>query len=173
MENAVDAIYMASAVLVLMIALAVALSSFTNVKAQVDDIVKKDEKVDLATEVDASGNKSYINYIKASGENGRIVGIETVMSSIRRVVREDYVVYIKGSSVAGILGGFEEVDGFTKISTENDNYKLLNEDKMEDLYDAMKDATFEEYIGIYQENLEGVSSANRQTHRVITYIQSP
>ena len=50
---------------------------------------------------------------------------------------------------------------------------VLNEN-IEKIYKAIKGKYFEEKIGIYQEKTSnGVSSANKQTHRIITYVQKP
>ena len=49
---------------------------------------------------------------------------------------------------------------------------------MKQIYEEIKaqeDAgyIFKEYIGVYQEDLQGVSEANRATYRVITYERVP
>lgn len=90
MENAVDALIMAGSVLLLIIALSVSISSFTKLRVQVDEIVKTEQTVDLAKDED--GN--YINYITNSADDVRTVKAETIISSIRRVPKENFVVCI-------------------------------------------------------------------------------
>lgn len=42
-----------------------------------------------------------------------------------------------------------------------------------ELYDKFKNATFKEYIGIYQEKTaEGVSEPNKETKKIITFVQN-
>ena len=77
MENVADALYMAAAVLILLGALAVSVSSFTKLKAQVQEIIEIDEKSDMAKDVD-----DYINYIKSNTDVNRQVGVETIIPTI-------------------------------------------------------------------------------------------
>lgn len=96
MENTVDALYMASAVLIFMLALTLTLSSFSTFRNQLEDIILQDERVDTVAITDSSGQTSYVNYITGS-ENGetRTVGIETIVNSLYRVYKENYQVVLK------------------------------------------------------------------------------
>lgn len=172
MDDAVEALYMSAAVLLLLIALTVSISAFTKVKIQVEQINEQETGIELAK--DDSGN--YINYF-SEGDGNRIVGADTVISSIRRISRESYTIYISGN-VTNLYGGASDYDyekeningiKYLKLSTAGTNYKNLDE-KIEEIYDKIKGKTFEEKIGIFQEKTaDGVSSANKQTHRIITY----
>ena len=180
MENVVEALYMAAAILILIVALTVSISSFTTLKGHIETIISSDDVVDLATE-DENDPHSYINYITETVDDVREVGAETVISSIRRVPRESYTVYIGGlNSLTSSTNSndFEYVNGYLKISTDNTNYKNLTNKNMKQIYEEIKaqeDAgyIFKEYIGVYQEDLQGVSEANRATYRVITYERVP
>ena len=90
MEDIVEALYMAAAMLTFVIALTVSMSSFTNIRSQIDEILFAETKVDLAT--DDAGN--YINYRTSTNNANRIVGADTIISSMYRVKKENYVVYI-------------------------------------------------------------------------------
>ena len=83
MEDAVEALYMAAAVLLLLIALTVSISSFTKAKVQVEEINESETGIDLAQ--DESGQ--YINYMSKNNDKNRSVGADTVISSIRRISR--------------------------------------------------------------------------------------
>lgn len=178
MENATDALVMAASVLLFMIALSIAISSFSTLKNHVDEIVTAKETIDLATNSDGS----YINYFQAK-ENGdvRTVGPETVMSSVKRVIREPYSVYIQGKdgTILSALSQYDReianipIDSSTNMlefSITGKNYQNINEDVMQQLYNAIKDKQFEEYLGIYQTN-EDKASVNKQTYRTITFIE--
>ena len=115
MEDAVEALYMAAAVLLLLIALTVSISSFTKAKVQVEEINESETGIDLAQ--DESGQ--YINYMSKNNDKNRSVGADTVISSIRRISRESYTIYIDGD--AAKLSGFKTEGGFLKLGTAGTN----------------------------------------------------
>lgn len=94
MENSVEALYMAAAVLIFMLALTLTLSSFSTFRNDLEDLILSKEKVDTATTKDEYGETKYINYISSSDEK-RTVGIDTVANSLYRVYKENYTVVIK------------------------------------------------------------------------------
>lgn len=202
MENVVDALYMAGAVLILIIALTVSISSFTSLKTQVEEIVTADDTMDYVTETDEKGNTKYLNYI-SSNEDVRTVGAESVISSIRRISRESYTIYLvlydntEGTNLANnlkdkltvkdkkdffveISQDYKKTNGETiqiinqkaiRISLSDRLGQRLNDDMMEEIYKTIKDKKFKEYQGIYQDDTE-VSSANKETYRIITYVET-
>lgn len=170
-ENVSDALMMAGAMIIFILALTFSMSSFTTVRTTIDEIFQRDTKVDLVT--DESHN--YLNYMKAEDDSIRTVGIETVISSIYRLSKENYKVYINTDIE---LSELEEmtVDN-TKYFSRNDNdnsytYELTIHSNInfEELYGKLKDKGFKEYLGIYQEK-SGASSENKPKYRVITYVQ--
>ena len=192
MENATHALLMGGSMLLLIIALTVSISSLTTLKNTVDSIISTNEQTKLATvtKTDENGKKytEYINYIQDASEI-RTVGVETVISTVRRIKRESYTVYIKLNDMNSVSddGNLNELvvtldreqtyEGDTIVSGEvielsirNNNWKYINESTYKELYKLTKDSQFNEYFGIYQTN-EDVSSANKTTYRVITYIQ--
>lgn len=175
MENVSDALIMAGSVLVFIIALSVCISSFTTLRANIDNIVSHTETVNMA-----EGEEGYINYIK--GKNAiRIVGSETVVSSVCRAMKENYIVYIifKSSVTVpnSVMSTIYNTNGTTPIvgiRIPNDkNYNLdINKILSDGLYGDIRDKRFEEYLGEYQEKTEeGVSEANKITYRIITYVE--
>lgn len=173
MENATDALIMAGSVLLLIIALTVTISSLTALKTETQDMLNDRDQL-LAT-TDESG---YINYLKSGGEESdtRIVGIETVMSSIRRMAKEDYTVYIKTNNPISELNNDLKVNGdskFIKLSLSGVGNRYVNDKNVTNtIYSKLNLAKFKEYIGIYQnKTAEGVSDANKATYKIITYEQ--
>lgn len=175
MENVSDALIMAGSVLVFIIALSVCISSFTTLRANIDNIVSHTETVNMA-----EGEEGYINYIKGKKAT-RTVGSETVVSSVCRAMKENYIVYIifKSSVTVpnSVMSTIYNTNGTTPIvgiRIPNDkNYNLdINKILSDGLYGDIRDKRFDEYLGEYQEKTEeGVSEANKITYRIITYVE--
>lgn len=192
-ENLYDALIMAGAILIFVIALTVSMSSFTEMRTQIDEIVEMDSRVDLVKD-----DKCYLNYISTNPDSLdiRVVGIETIVSSMYRVAKENYVVYIKTNDedyglaktmklkdqgLSAQYYGTKEVikdnDDILQITINginSDATTLLRKKKPDEdgkgLYNKLKGKKFEEYLGVYQENT-GASEVNRTTYRVITYVE--
>ena len=91
MENASDALVMAGQVLVFILALSICIASFTSVREQVNRITSQNEEVKMVKEGD-----NYINFIESSKSSAtRVVEADTVVSSMYRAIKENYVIYIK------------------------------------------------------------------------------
>ena len=91
MENASDALIMAGQVLILIIALTVCISSFTTLRVGIDSTINQTETIKLAKDSDL-----YINFIQSRNDGStRIVGAETVVSSMYRAIKEDFTMYIR------------------------------------------------------------------------------
>ena len=193
MENATDALLMAASVLLLIIALTVSISSFTSMKNQVDVILQQEEETDLA--IDENGD--YINYVEGA-ESVREVAADTVISTIRRMMKEEYTVIISGdcitSNKSGALSDFYEAGIIKTLTTKQEygekkeiliaegtyifelsidsNYATyITNSYIQILYDVIKDSTFKEYLGIWQDGSEVVSDANKETYRIITFVE--
>jgi hypothetical protein len=186
MENASDALVMAGQVLIFIIALTVCISSFTTVKSEVNRIIGEPETIEFAKGENGYG---YINYIE-SRENGstRVVGAETVISSMYRAVKENYVIYIKLNDYNSIgtttvtTNATKDVvvNGETKIHSGEKIIKVtigagtnqqVNSILKSGFYDKIKDLTFNEYLGEYQ-NESDATSENKPVYRIITYVQN-
>lgn len=179
MENSTDALIMAGSVLLLIIALSVTISSLTNLRTQAQDIF--DDRDQLLATTDDSG---YINYLQSGNKDKREVGIETVITSIRRMTKEDYTIYIKPKNNISDLGSEYNdikvnVDGNSnsiKLNLSGVGNKYVNHKNLSKilsiLYSNFESDKFNEYIGTYQnKTVEGVSEANKSTYKVITYEQ--
>ncbi len=180
MENANDAIIMAGSVLMLLIALAITISSLNSIKKETQDFI--DQKNQLMMTSDENG---YINYLKSDNDDRyaiRTVGIETILTSIRRMTKEDYTIYIEPkTSISGLSDKYDALR--VKVDDNNNSIKLslagvrnrfVNDENLTKvlyaIYDSLKNAKFTEYIGVYQnKTIEGVSDANKSTYRILTY----
>lgn len=192
MENASDALIMAGQILIFIIALTVCISSFTTVRAEVNRIVGENEEIRLAKDGD-----TYINYIESKKSNSiRVVGEETLVSSMYRAIKENYVIYIKTSadvsSIGDVIKTMEATknipdddsektgsiiavgDKLIKITIGTDEFTNQNVNKIlqSGLFEKIRDKKFNEYVGEYQNATnEGVTSENKEVYRVITYVE--
>lgn len=136
MENASDALIMAGEMLIFIVALTVCISSFTKVRVEIDRIVGQKETVQMAKNSD-----EYVNYIKSKETNSiRVVGAETLLPSMYRAIKENYVIYIKLNAydddyiknsgivltkatkdVEAIISNSDGTTSFHKVISKNDN----------------------------------------------------
>lgn len=194
MENATDALIMAGQILIFIIALTVCISSFSTVRSGVDRLISQTDTVKFA-----KGENGYINYIQSDNNKAiRKVGVETVVSSMYRASKENYDIYIKLQDSSNLDNNLEEDEnvefyyatkdivmdmngisktpirngdkliriGIGKGKNQNINLKLRN-----GLYNKIKNLSFYEYFGQYQNDTQA-NSSDRITYRIITYIDS-
>lgn len=188
MENASDALLMAGQVLVFIIALTICISSFTNLRAEVNQLIGQEETIEMV-----KGTNGYINYMDSKDANAtRRVSAETLISSMYRATKENYIIYIVAEDCEAIRGGTGDsaVDlteaefsltiagkpvitvgqKMIKITIGSNTNQDINTKLKNGFYEDIKDLSFYEYLGEYQNNSE-VTSENKQTYRVITYIE--
>lgn len=193
MENASDALIMATNVLLFVIALTVCISSFSMLRQGVDNIIGETEVIKLA-----SNSDTYINYIDSRNNSSiRKVGAETVVSSMVRSIKENYVVYIKLRDYGTIFQGDNAVnksiatkditikqlngtnektiitkgDSLIKITIGSNSNQEINAKLKNKLYDFLKDKQYYEYLGEYVNDTE-VNIEEKMVYRVITYIEA-
>lgn len=198
MENATEALKMAAAVLVFVLALSITISAFGEARQSAQIVLEyKDRDYD---------NDTYLNYNVKTTK--RIVGAETIIPSIYKAYKENYKIVFKQANGTGmelykkakttanstdpisicsidlqkdVLGSDEEKENFIKALLYGSKNTQIIEDfakrgiilQKESFYDKIKEKTFEESLGVYyQEELEGQSNApdaNLTQKRVITY----
>lgn len=219
MENASEAIIMAGSVMLLLIALTISISSLANIKTQTQSILDSRDQVDMSQ--DQKGD--YINYITTdSSEDVRSVGVDGIISELRRMKKENFTIYIvpidryfefNNQQFKNAKLVYESTKEQKYIDAKNITTTLIplrkkiielsmavekqtvlfyytpppqgqppiqqppiqevNRVFVRELYDKFKNATFKEYIGIYQEKTaEGVSEPNKETKKIITFVQN-
>lgn len=195
MENASDALIMAGQMLIFIVALTVCISSFTTVRAEVNRIIGENEEIRMAKDGD-----TYINYIESKKSSStRVVGSDTVVASMYRAIKENYVIYIKFksdiktqidtdhiktmvASVNSVVKNkddqpiIKEEDKLIKITIGSDTNQNINEvlksTEGGKLFELIKDKNFNEYLGEYQKaSAQGVTSENKEVYRIITYVE--
>lgn len=186
MENASDALIMAGQVLIFIIALTVCISSFTTVRAEVNRIVGENEEIRFAKNGD-----NYINYIDSRKVKAtRVVGSETVVSSMYRAIKENYVIYIKLNNPGYVDSHINKIPAVRDINVNGEKIISAGDPLIEitigpntnqyvnavlstyGLFNQMSGKSFYEYLGEYQEpSSPGVATENKQTYRIITYVE--
>ena len=195
MENASDALVMAGQVLVFILALSICIASFTSVREQVNRITSQNEEVKMVKEGD-----NYINFIESNKSSAtRVVEADTVVSSMYRAIKENYVIYIKfkdNSTITNIKSNryintmeasldskvrdssgnpiIKAGDTLIKVTigldTNQEVDKVLKTEDGGKLFQTMREKSFYEYLGEYQKNSE-VSTENKEVYRIITYVE--
>lgn len=165
MENAVDALKMAFAVIVFVIALGIAFAVFSQAREVADIMLKLNDKT------------NYEQYVESHVDKSRIVGIETIIPTVRRYVydNENYSVEIvDGSDVYTFDLLVDQEMNKTPKQIRNDLEKSL-----EKLLKKYKNARFKEtyseelYRGDieYSDNGETIEKINTDTKVKITYTK--
>lgn len=121
MENAVEALKLAFAVLVFVLALSVAMFAFSKARETADIVLE------------SSDNQRYYDSIETGTEN-RIVGFETVIPTVYKYDKERYKVTFKTGTYDATTDTVT-ITGPLKIYTTESNQKLWNEDYVND-YDG-------------------------------------
>ena len=200
MENASDAFVMAGQMLIFIIALTVCISSFTTVRTEVNRIVGENEEIRMAKDGD-----NYINFMESKNSSStRVVESDTLVTSMYRAIKENYVIYIKfkdSNTINSVRNNryiqtttakvtkttakgntiINAGDTLIKITIGSDTNQevdmILKKYDREtnsggNLFEIVKTKKFNEYLGEYQkETGDGVSSENKETFRIITYIE--
>lgn len=192
MENAADALKMAAAVLIFVLALSISINAFGQVRKTSQTILDyRDREYDYT-------------YVEDNGTTERIVGAETIVPSIYRAYKENYKIvfeikYIdylykkdgeeinfidlqneglasdeqKINFIQAILYG---TDSFNNKDTIINDFKALNiEFNSDGIWGSIAYNGFKENIGVYyQEEIDSneksnAPEANKTKKRVITY----
>lgn len=198
MENAVEALIMAGSIFLLIIALTLGISSFSRVKTQIDDMVLSREKVEYAVD---SKEGTLLNFIQSDkNKYTRTVSIETIVTTLRRIRKESFDVYIVLTDDAEVVNKFAEelrmnlrnnnntsfddidvshVENALRFSISGAANKYVedkNSDKFDEtinlLYNKVGTKNFKEYYGIYKEKTEeGVADVEKSDRKIITYVE--
>ncbi len=126
MENAVDAMKMAFAMLVFVVALSLSMYSFTMVRqtsAKITQDADLKEYYDRLSLNETSEQTGYAT--SAVAASSRVVGVETVIPSLYRYYKENYtVLFYAGTGYDSNTGKFESIEPLTLYHTETDEKYL-------------------------------------------------
>lgn len=165
MENMIDALKMAFAVIVFVMALTIAFTVFSQAKATSDFVLYLNDKT------------NFEEYLEESQNEKKIVGMETILPLVARYIdyNENYSVDIQNTNGDSIVV-FDLTEDQRANRTEMQARKRL-EEQMKELVDKYQNRKFYETISeevykgnIYQtENEEVFEAINTNTKIRITY----
>ena len=177
MENGVEALKIASGMLIFVLALTITISAFTSASQAITRILTAKESEEYVK--DADGN--YINYVNYEGET-REVGVETIIPTIYRAYKENFAIYFynsdgtsfklyeKDGQIVNYVDLEKEVHTSPESAIQNINELLEN-----GLYETLANNTFTERLGeYYMDDVTGetdTAEVNKVKKRVIAYKQ--
>lgn len=116
MENAVEALKIAFAVMMFVLALTLSISSFSQARLAIDAIISMRDRENEYT------------YVEPTSDLTRTVGIETVVTSMYRAMEQNIEIYFKKSNGDLIPLCYEtqiDVNGFKIYDNEENEYKEI------------------------------------------------
>ena len=116
MENAVDALKMAAAVLVFVMALGISISSFSQARTTADILIKYTDR------------ETVTQYTQDTGDTTRIVGVETIIPTIYRAYNENYKILFY-NSVGDLIELYTKMENGARVSV---NYIDLEKEVLGD-----------------------------------------
>lgn len=192
MENGAEALKMAFAIIMFVLALSLSISSFSQAREAVDAIVTMKDR------------ETYYTYVEKAEAANREVGVETIVPTLYKAYKENFEVHFHkadGSELVlydtidpnGILEHIHVIDlkkekhpnqdravaqlnGLLRNGSYRDNTGKEVKSPFGSLYDYFEDKKFIETLGeYYQEDaennpaMENLHDVNKSKKRVITY----
>ena len=99
MENGIQALKIASGMLIFVIAITITISAFTSASQAINRIFAMKDSDEYVTVIGEDGKEHYLNYVDFRADGGtREVGVETIIPSIYRAYKENYAIYFYESN---------------------------------------------------------------------------
>lgn len=183
MENGVEALKIASGMLIFVLTITIAISAFTTSAQALNRIFAMRDSEEYVTVTDENGEEYYLNFIRFDELEGgtRKVGVETIIPTIYRAYKENYAIYFYNSDGTELIIDEDTEVNYIDLQQEvhasaedaiNHINKILYEDG---LYQDLKDETFIEKLGeYYMDDASGettTAEVNKTKKRVITYTK--
>ena len=136
MENAVEAIKMAFAVMVFVMALSVSMISFNKAKATSDVVLY------------AQDETNYYDYQGISGKaaENRIVGIETIIPTLYKYYKENYTVVFRQGNYDEVTGEFSNLEPLTVYETPSKSKTTAGVQLWGKNYDAIMERKYSKFL---------------------------
>lgn len=183
MENGVEALNMAFAMLIFVLAISITISCFGSA-AQAMQSIWQTQQLEQAYVTDGSGN--YLNYVSFNGGT-RIVSADTIVPTMYRAYQESIIIYFYKSN--GDIFPIDEKDGeeinyidlqsnITSTSPAKYLDEILASTRIysDGLYNELSKYKFTEKLGEYylddEEQTSDTAEVNKTKKRVVVYIQN-
>ena len=186
MENGVEALKMASGMLIFVLAITITISAFTSATQALNRIFDMHNDEEYVTLTDEDGNEYFLNYVRFNGGT-REVGVETIIPSMYRAYKENYAIYFYKSDGTEFELYETEKNGETvkvnyidaekeiHASTEDAIKKIKELLYEKGLYERLQEGKFIEKLGeYYMDDVTGetgTAEVNKIKKRVIVYTQ--
>ena len=122
MENAVDALKMSFAVLVFIVALSIAMYSFTRVRQTSEAITQDTDAKEYYDQLRLNETNGGMQANSVLAASSREVGVETVIPTLYRYYKENYtVLFYRGIGYNSLNGNFEKIEPLVIYYTEADD----------------------------------------------------
>ena len=180
MENAVEALKIAFAVMMFVMALSLSIFSLSQANVAVTSIIGLNDR------------ETEYNYVEPSG-NTRIVGVETIVPTMYKAYQENFEIYFLDSSGNPLIIYYETdqagnrrkdedgndieisyINGSEVFANAEEAISHLNQILGEGFYNYLAGAKFKEELGEYYVNdNENTPDVNKTKKRVVTYTLQP
>lgn len=171
MENAVEALKIAFAVMMFVAALSLSISCFSQANAAVTSIISLNDR------------ETEYTYVEPSSTNTRTVGVETIVPTMYKAYQENFqiyfyqnkektqpfVIYTKTDNVGNSID-VNYIDGSEVFGNAQEAVNHLDNILNNGLYESLSGKKFIEELGeYYQNDSENTPEVNKTKTRVITY----
>ncbi len=168
MENAADALHMAFAMFIFVIAVSLAFATFSQAREVADVVLYYNDKT------------NFEEYVAETVSSNRIVGLESIIPAVRKYIHENdgySIEIVDGNTTRYVFDITEQNEN--GIITESQLTKYC-EEKLKEIIKKYKNDTFTEkysetiYSGGREELSDGetIEEVNTRTKIIITYIKN-
>ena len=166
MENGAEALKIAFAIMMFIMALSLSISSISQANSAVTAIIGYNDR------------ETNYSYVEPSSSN-RTVGVETIIPTMYKAYKENFNIYFYDNNGNSFEIYQDEdgneincIDGSEVFGNAQEALDHLNQILNNGLYDTLAGKKFEERLGeYYQDDSENTPEVNKTKTRVIIYTQ--
>ena len=178
MENGVEALKIASSVLIFVLAITITISVFTSATQALNRIFNMQDQDEYVK--DAEGN--YMNFIKIAEKGTREVGVETIVPSMYRAYKENYAIYFYNADGTKFIlddskpeVNYIDLEKEVHISSDAAIEHINTLLHKKGLYEKLQEGSFIEKLGEYYMNdvwgETQTAEVNKVKKRLIVYTK--
>lgn len=165
MENGAEALKIAFAIMMFIMALSLSISSISQANSAVTAIIGYNDR------------ETNYSYVEPSSSSNRTVGVETIIPTMYKAYKENFNIYFYDNNGNSFEIYQDEdgneincIDGSEVFGNVQEALDHLNQILNDGLYDTLAGKKFEERLGeYYQDDSENTPEVNKTKTRVIVY----